>query len=290
MIAGYVGTDPVEKIYLGDELIWPTEPPIDYTTQYFTHEYVSPNPNSSLNAGWVTVSMTYRLDDSNYVSFDDGSTWDGGLNMRLNFWNNPNRYVPNGLAETEQEAEQNHQAGIDKTIFKGTNPENNYIFFKGFGEDKMCMIQDGWNYKVYGNILSLFYGDNFSGQTEFANTSNSISYLFAFSVGPGYLDPGLGLRCLDASNLILTPRHLNAGCYEGLFYGQTSVSAVTCLATDISATDCTKNWLAGVSPTGVFYKHPNMTVGEPGGWTRGDSGIPTGWTVKDYPLPLPDVS
>ena len=64
--------------------------------------------------------------------------------------------------------------------------------------------------------------------------------------------------------------------YGGMFDGCTSLSAVTCLATNISASNCTNDWLNNVSPTGVFYKAESMT-----GWTRGESGIPSGWTV--YP-------
>ena len=64
--------------------------------------------------------------------------------------------------------------------------------------------------------------------------------------------------------------------YGGMFDGCTSLSAVTCLATNISASNCTNDWLNNVSPTGVFYKAESMT-----GWTRDESGIPSGWTV--YP-------
>ena len=271
MIAGYVGTDPVEKIYLGTELVWSAEPPIDYTQQYLTHEYVSGNGISHSEAGLVTYTKVYMLEDEN---------------LRQELWGNPNRYVPDGL--TTSEAQALSPTTNRRTMLNGNSPDGCLTFWS-CDENNVSMVQSGWSYKVYGNILSLYYGDNFSGQTEFPAGASSLRNLFANLYG-NFPNDSRNMFCIDASNLILTPRHLTAGCYEGLFYGQTSVSAVTCLATDISATDCTKNWLAGVSPTGVFYKHPNMTVGEPGGWTRGDSGIPTGWTVKDYPLPLPDVS
>ena len=62
------------------------------------------------------------------------------------------------------------------------------------------------------------------------------------------------------------------GCYK--------LSAVTCLATDISANSCTTEWLgvAGRDVTGTktFTKNPSMND-----WPSDASGIPSGWTVQD---------
>jgi hypothetical protein len=62
-------------------------------------------------------------------------------------------------------------------------------------------------------------------------------------------------------------------CYSEMFYGCTSLNEVHCDATDISATDCLTDWLAGVSQTGDFYK-PSTTT-----YPTGASGIPSGWTI-----------
>ncbi len=69
---------------------------------------------------------------------------------------------------------------------------------------------------------------------------------------------------------------LAAGCYYGMFYGCKNLNSVTCLATDISATDATTAWLYEVPATGTFIKAAGMT-----GWTTSESGIPSGWTVVD---------
>ena len=66
-------------------------------------------------------------------------------------------------------------------------------------------------------------------------------------------------------------------CYQYMFSGCTSLNKITCLATNISAFNCTKTWLSKVSSTGTFIKDPNMTA-----WTTGSDGIPDGWTVEDY--------
>ena len=67
---------------------------------------------------------------------------------------------------------------------------------------------------------------------------------------------------------------LVTGCYERMFY-DTTVKYIKCLATDISAEDCTNEWLENLmSSGGTFVKAASMT-----GWGSGGSGIPYGWTV-----------
>ena len=65
-------------------------------------------------------------------------------------------------------------------------------------------------------------------------------------------------------------------CYKGMFEDCTNLQSIKCLATDISDLLCTDNWLEGVATSGTFTKAKSMT-----GWTRDDSGIPSGWTVVD---------
>jgi hypothetical protein len=61
-----------------------------------------------------------------------------------------------------------------------------------------------------------------------------------------------------------------------MFDGCTKLNAVTCLATDISASYCTQLWLKGVAATGTFTKAATMND-----WPSGALGIPRGWTVQD---------
>ena len=63
-------------------------------------------------------------------------------------------------------------------------------------------------------------------------------------------------------------------CYQYMFYNCTSLNYIKCLATDISSSDCTGNWVYNVASTGTFVKDASMTS-----WTTGESGIPSGWTV-----------
>ena len=65
-------------------------------------------------------------------------------------------------------------------------------------------------------------------------------------------------------------------CYMSMFYGCSSLNYIKCLATDISAYECTNNWVDRVASTGTFVKAASMS-----GWTTGISGIPTGWAVQN---------
>ena len=74
----------------------------------------------------------------------------------------------------------------------------------------------------------------------------------------------------------LPATELKEYCYYEMFKGCTNLSSVTCLATDISANDCTTNWLSGVAATGTFTGANNTVA-----WVKdSESGVPTGWTYN----------
>lgn len=75
---------------------------------------------------------------------------------------------------------------------------------------------------------------------------------------------------------VLPAPTLVANCYNNMFNGASILNSVVCLATDHSATDCTKDWLKSVAATGTFVRPAGVS------WTTGStSGIPTGWTPQD---------
>ena len=76
---------------------------------------------------------------------------------------------------------------------------------------------------------------------------------------------------------VLPALTLADGCYEGMFYDCGNLMNVTCLATDISATDCITDWLEAVSFVGTLHKNPLATSI----WLPG-TNIPDEWTVQDY--------
>lgn len=65
-------------------------------------------------------------------------------------------------------------------------------------------------------------------------------------------------------------------CYREMFSGCTKLRYIKCLATNISASNCTNNWVNGVAPTGKFVKKSGVDWGN-----RGTSRIPNNWDVVE---------
>ena len=82
--------------------------------------------------------------------------------------------------------------------------------------------------------------------------------------------------CTSLTNAPALPAPTLAGhCYTQMFAECSSLSAVTCLATSISEPEVYR-WLYGVAANGTFTKAASATS-----WGTGESGIPSGWTVKN---------
>ena len=236
---------------------------VDYSGQYLTFE--------CLSAGTITITAS-DSDVFKTISYstDNGSTW-------------------NNLTTSTSTKSLGTFAIGDKVLVKGTNDSygNGSGYYNKFGGTAQV--------KVYGNIMSLIYGDNFIGQTSFPLGSQyNFRYLF-------YQYTNL----MDASNLVLPATILILGCYSGMFQGCiglttspelpattlvnscyeymfngcTNLNKITCLATDIfSALYPTWDWVGDVASTGTFIKNPNMSS-----WnTESNNGIPSGWSLIDY--------
>ena len=74
---------------------------------------------------------------------------------------------------------------------------------------------------------------------------------------------------------VLSAGNLVEKCYYTMFYNCRELNYIECLAQDISASNCTFQWVWGTSSLGTFVKASSMTS-----WTNGLNGIPTGWTIK----------
>lgn len=66
-------------------------------------------------------------------------------------------------------------------------------------------------------------------------------------------------------------------CYYCMFENCSSLNYIKCLATNISASNCTTYWVSGVAQTGLFEKAEGMTDWE----VDSIDGIPDGWTARD---------
>jgi hypothetical protein len=102
------------------------------------------------------------------------------------------------------------------------------------------------------------------------------------------LAPGCYSNMFEGCSMLNNAPHLPAtklveGCYAYMFNGCSNLYQVTCLATTITGSNCTTNWLNEVndhSPDGgpcTFTKAKGASC-----WTWGPSGIPNNWTVNEY--------
>ena len=69
---------------------------------------------------------------------------------------------------------------------------------------------------------------------------------------------------------------LVANCYTDMLRNCTKINYIKCLATDISATECTLRMTQYVANSGTFVKAVGMED-----WTTSVNGIPKGWTVEE---------
>lgn len=206
---------------------------------------------------YSAMPLTFEIISGGTIVFQGYSTW---LEKKVIGCSRDNGETWETLTPTAAGTSINVSPG-EKLIFKGYNAS--YGLNNAF-----CKFEKSTaHFNVYGNIMSLIDYDNFPTLNTFSAT---------------YVFPAMFRGC-NAHNvdIYLPASVLTNGCYYDLFveYGSTIEKIkITCLATDITAENCTTNWLQGVSITGTFVKHPNTT------WPTGVNGIPEGWTVIDAQL------
>ena len=209
----------------------------------------------------------------------------------------------------------------DKVLLKGNNEQyaTNKDNYSGFYSDTASTA----TYNVYGNIMSLIGGDNFTGLTSFNNKGFVFKSLFDGSgavsaenlvlpvmtltndcyrgmfantpslvKAPALPATTLATNCywfmLQRTSITKAPDLLVSsipnGAYGGMFHEAPNVNFIKCLATNISVSG-TSNWVLRVASQGTFVKSANMND-----WTIGSSGIPTNWVVYDAELIEPTVA
>ena len=159
---------------------------------------------------------------------------------------------------------------------------------------KYINIRPSMKTEIFGNVMSLLKGkDNlegataieannafyglFSGAENLVNNDERLLVLPATTLTEGcYQDMFNGCKGIEKAPVLPAPT-LVKDCYQEMFAGCSKLKYVKCLATDISAEGCTKNWLtnAGTEATGekVLETLVPMTSGS-------DDGVPDGWTAR----------
>lgn len=296
----YMGVSEVDKIYLGDALIYPTTPPTPpepvYSAMPLTFEILSDGDIkwvSTTSASTSAKTIEYNLNDSGWTSITS-TTGESA----------PTISVHSG--DTIQFRGNNNQYGYSSTL---------YNYFSGSAQ-----------FNAYGNIMSLFDPTGYTTMVEFPiyvpvqilgymfyknqgivsaenlilpvtafSGQNIYSYMFASATSltlPPKILPATELVNTCYGNMFrgctsltkapeLPAKVLKQSCYTNMFRNCSSLNYIKCLATDISASSCLNNWVNGVASAGTFVKDVNMYD-----WTIGTSGIPVNWVIQDEGEPI----
>ena len=234
---------------------------IDYKKQYLTIVSLSNNNqirwNCDSNYNYVTTIS---------ISTNNGSTWH---NFTASYQNNGTLLGTLNFGQ--------------KMIIKGNNTKY------GMAQNYDNGFRSSGKFNVYGNIMSLMYGDNFVGQT----TLNSNAYSFAglFYACPYLISaknlilPSLTLTkyCYyrmfrNCTSLTIAPElpatTLTTSCYERMFDGCTNLKYIKALFTTTPSDMYTQNWVTNVASTGIFVKNDSAR------WTTsGVNGVPNNWSI-----------
>ena len=196
-----IGSTQAKKAYLGNILIWEYELP--FNQQYFTIESLEDSNIIKIGKSKSppNLSLSYSL--------DGGEIW-----TDLTISSGQNIVTIN--------------AG-DKLLIKGINNrlasawDNYYRFYANK------------TFKVYGNAMSLLFGNDFINNTEFkTGTNHNLCGLFYGTT-----------ELTDASNLILPALTCTNGCYNGMFRGCTNLTAAPQLPAIESAYECYSSMFEG---------------------------------------------
>lgn len=189
--------------------------------------YAKFTQNSSGKKITITIRQGGKPDYSgNYLTFkalEDGTFGFSGENSNILSYSLDNGQTWTALASGTSSP--TVTAG-NEIMWKGiTTPTTNL----GIGS-----FYSTGNFDVYGNAMSIAYGDNFQGQTTMSD------YQFA-----GLFSPCTKL--INAENLVLPSTTLSQGCYEGMFYGCRALVSTPELNAMTLAKWCYENMFYGCS-------------------------------------------
>lgn len=266
--------------------------PHDYSQDYLTFEALE-DGTFSFKSGWY---MPNEEDKVKY-SLDNGSTWTtlefetptpivtAGSKILWKGNIGPNYYQNKGIGTFSSTGQFNVE-GNAMSLFFG----DDFI-----GKTSLANALTKGFYQLFYNCSNLISAENLSLPATILNNycyesmfQDCTSLTTAPSILPSLLDGYNIGRCLGCymnmfngcTSLTTAPSlpatTLERYCYQYMFGGCTSLNYIKCLATNISASNCTQNWVSGVASNGTFVKNASMTS-----WTTGESGIPSGWTVED---------
>lgn len=254
-----IGSTQAQKAYLGTTLIW------EYNSssvvietmadKYFTCEACASNCTLTFK-----IAKQVTAADLSYIeySLDDGSTWTR----------------TNNVDATEISISIPSLSNGDTVLFRGSGKRLSCGTTYN-GANYYSNITATQNFKVYGNIMSTLYLDNFADKVTFPASVNAI--FGALFYNSTHLVDAADL-ILPATTLVNTDTYndmfrntritespelpaltLTESCYKRMFQDCTNLIKITMLATSISAKNCMQDWVKNISTTGVLYKNSSAT-------------------------------
>ena len=159
---------------------------------------------------------------------------------------------------------------------------------------KYINIRPSMKTEIYGNVMSLLKGkDNlesataleaknafyglFAGAEKLVNNTERLLVLPATTLTEScYQDMFNGCKGIEKAPELPAPK-LEKNCYQEMFYDCAKLNHVKCLATDIKAENCTKDWLgkAGSEATETKVVESVVTM-----TPNSDDGVPTSWMAQ----------
>ena len=216
--------------------------PHDYSKDYLTLESLE-NDNTFV---WESSNGSYSY-TGNPISYslDNGETWNS---------------LSVGIIATVNSG--------DKILLKAINSNYKYIGYSGI--ILTCEIHSSHSFNVYGNILSMVYGDNFVNN----NILNSELFTFAgcsivsaenlilpSEFGENGAISSMFSNCADLVNAPELPATtLAEGCYSDMFYGCTSLTTAPQLPATTLAYYCYGKMFAGCTSLTTAPELPAITL------------------------------
>ena len=194
------------------------------TTDY--DPLATPLTVEALTAGTIKVNIT---DEDGYAAMlSTGMKYskDGGTTKRL-------------ITQSEDIT----VAKGDKVQFYGNGTDTQV--YGDYPEVSILGSGDGFQTKVYGNIMSLLNETGFATMTELPNAENVFYELFAGNT-----------TLIDASELLLPATTLKTGCYEYMFEGCTNLTTAPKLPAETLAIQCYEGMFQGCTSLTTAPKLP----------------------------------
>ena len=159
---------------------------------------------------------------------------------------------------------------------------------------KYINIRPSMKTEIFGNVMSLLKGkDNlegadaieannafyglFSESENLVNNDERLLVLPATTLKEGCYDNMFsGCKGIEKAPELPAPT-LVKDCYQEMFFDCAKLNSVKCLATDISAENCTKGWLTNAGTEATCEKVLETLVPMP---LNCDDGVPSGWTAQ----------